>query len=233
VTAIEGRFGFLRAYSGDPDPELLLDGLGDGYAIDRTALKYHPCNYYIQSVNDSVLEFVRRGVRAEDVESVLVHTMTAAVALVCEPLAVRRRPAVMIDAQFSVPFNVALGLLTGRVAFRDFTPQMFGDPAMCALMDRVEYRVDPDFDRRYPVEWPGRVDVLLRDGSTESAETLHVRGDPRNPLSLTEVVEKHHGIVADVIDDSVDDEIISLVADFDQLPGMRPLTWVLGQIRLD
>ena len=233
ATAIEGRFGFLHAYSGDPDTELLLDGLGDGHAIDRTALKYHPCNYYIQSVNDSVLELVRRGVRAEDVESVLVHTMTAAVALVCEPLAVRRRPAVMIDAQFSVPFNVALGLLTGRVAFRDFTPQMFGHPAMRALMDRVEYRVDPDFDRRYPAEWPGRVDVLLRDGSTESAETLHARGDPRNPLTWTEVVDKHRGIVADVIDDPVDNEIISLVADLDQLPGMRPLTAMLEQIRLD
>lgn len=154
-TALEGRFGFLHAYSGDPDPGLLTEGLGDGYAIDRTALKYHPCNYYIQAVNDSVLELVRRGVRAQDVQSVLVHTVSAAVALVCEPLAVRRRPAVMIDAQFSVPFNVALGFVTGRVAFGDFTPRMFQDPTMRALMDRVDYRVNADFDRRYPADWPG------------------------------------------------------------------------------
>jgi hypothetical protein len=41
----------------------------------------------------SALELVRRGVRAEDVASVLVPTVSTAVALVCEPLAVRRRPA--------------------------------------------------------------------------------------------------------------------------------------------
>jgi 2-methylcitrate dehydratase PrpD len=93
--------------------------------------------------------------------------------------------------------------------------------------------VDPDFDRRYPVEWPGRIDVVRHDGSTASAETLHARGDPRNPLSWTEVVDKHRGIVADLIDDAVGDEIIPLVADFDRLPDMRPLTAVLGRIRLD
>lgn len=233
ATAIEGRFGFLHAYSGDPDTEALLAGLGNRHAIDRTALKYHPCNYYIQSINDSVLDLVRRGVRAQDVASVLVHTVSAAVALVCEPLAVRRRPAVMIDAQFSVPFNVALGLQTGAVAFRDFTPPMFADPALCALMDRVDYRVDPDFDRRYPAEWPGRVEVVLRDGSTRSAETMHARGDPRNPLSWAEVVDKHRGIVAGLVDDAVDDELIAVVADVDGLPDLRPLTDVLERIRLD
>lgn len=233
ATALEGRFGFLHAYSGDPDTGLLLDDLGAGFAIDRTALKYHPCNYYIQSVNDSVLDLVRRGVRASDVASVLVHTVSAAVPLVCEPLGRRRRPAVMIDAQFSVPFNVALGLSTGRIAFPDFTPQMFADPAMRELMDRVDYRVDPDFDRRYPAEWPGRVDVVRHDGSTESAQTMHARGDPRNPLSWPEVVDKHRGIVAGLVENPVGDEIVSVAQDFDRLPDMGPLTRALRRIRLD
>lgn len=233
ATAIEGRFGFLHAYSGDPDTDLLLDGLGDGYAIDRTALKYHPCNYYIQSVNDSVLALVRDGVRAEDVASVLVHTVSAAVPLVCEPLAVRRRPAVMIDAQFSVPFNVALALSTGRVSFRDFTPPMFADPGLRDLMDRVDYRVEPDFDRRYPAEWPGRVDVVLHDGSTRSAQTLHARGDPRNPLSWAEVVDKHRGIVAGLVAEPDGDEIIAVVEDLDRQPDMAALTRALSRIRVD
>lgn len=65
-----------------------------------------------------------------------------------------------------------------------------------------------------------------------SAETLHAKGDPRNPLSWDEVVDKHRGIVAGLVDDAVDDEIISLVANVDHLPDMGPLTDVLGRLRL-
>ncbi len=59
------------------------------------------------------------------------------------------------------------------------------------------------------------------------------RGDPRNPLSWAEVVDKHRGIVDGLVDGVVDDDLIALVADFDRLPDMRPLTALLGRIRLD
>ena len=38
----------------------------------------------------------------------------------------------MIDAQFSVPFNVALGLVTKRPSFVDFTPRNFQKPEIRA-----------------------------------------------------------------------------------------------------
>ncbi|MBV8616522.1 MAG: MmgE/PrpD family protein, partial [Acetobacteraceae bacterium] len=55
-TAIEGKFGYLHAYSGAALPERLATGEGQNLAIVQTALKYYPCNYYIQAVNDAVLE---------------------------------------------------------------------------------------------------------------------------------------------------------------------------------
>lgn len=45
--AIEGKFGYLRAYSGDPLPTALAVGHGDNLAILHAAIKYYPCNYYI------------------------------------------------------------------------------------------------------------------------------------------------------------------------------------------
>ena len=33
-------------------------GKGEGLAVVQTALKYYPCNYYIQAVNDAVLQLV-------------------------------------------------------------------------------------------------------------------------------------------------------------------------------
>src|ERR1700722_16420052 len=59
-TSIEGKFGYLNAYSGDPLPQALAVGEGEGLAIAQTAMKYYPCNYYIQSINDSVLQLAVR-----------------------------------------------------------------------------------------------------------------------------------------------------------------------------
>jgi hypothetical protein len=36
-----------------------------------------------------------------------------------------------------------------------------------------------------------------------------------------------------LVDGVVDDDLIALVADFDRLPDTRPLTALLGRIRLD
>src|SRR5215469_2516562 len=136
-TAIEGKFGYLHAYSGDPLPQALAVGGGDSLAIAQTAMKYYPCNYYIQSINDSVLQLAARAdLRLDAIQGIIVHTVQAAMALVCEPIEQKRRPKVMIDAQFSVPFNVALGLVTKRISFVDFTAQNFVAPEIRRLMDR-------------------------------------------------------------------------------------------------
>jgi 2-methylcitrate dehydratase PrpD len=71
-------------------------------------------------------------------------------ALVCEPIEQKRRAKVMIDAQFSAPFNVALGLVKKRVRFTDFTSQNFAAPEIERLMDCVTCRVEPALEAQYP-----------------------------------------------------------------------------------
>ena len=90
------------------EPTALAVGHSDNLAILHTAIKYYPCNYYIQSVNDAVMQIAARAdLQLDAVTSVVVYTVSAAMALVCEPIEQKRQPKVMIDAQFSVPFNAA------------------------------------------------------------------------------------------------------------------------------
>ena len=227
-TAIEGKFGYLHAYSGAALPERLATGEGQNLAIVQTALKYYPCNYYIQAVNDAVLELAARDdLRPEAVRSIVVYTVQAAMALVCEPIERKRRPKVMIDAQFSVPFNVALGLVARRVTFADFTPQKFEVPEIRRLMDLTTCRVDPALDAQYPASWPARVEISLADGRTLSASARHARGDPRNPLSQEEVIAKHKSIVAGVVDDPTDEAIQDFILHLETKPNFGELTRAL------
>ncbi|MBB5425801.1 2-methylcitrate dehydratase PrpD [Paraburkholderia sp. JPY158] len=232
-TSIEGKYGYLHAYSGDPLPQALAVGEGEMLAIAQTALKFYPCNYYIQSINDSVLQLaVRADLPLEAIESIVVHTVQAAMPLVCEPIERKRRPRLMIDAQFSVPFNVALGLVKRRVSFVDFTPAEFTNPAIERLMDRVTCCVDPALDAQYPAAWPARVEITLADGRTLAVATQYAKGDPRNPLNLDEVIAKHRSIVAGVVDESTDDAILDFILRLETKSDFSELTRVLKRFVL-
>lgn len=227
-TAIEGKFGYLHAYSGSANSALLAPGEGLNLAILHTALKHYPCNYYIQAVNDAVLELAARDdLRLEDVRSIVVYTVQAAISLVCEPIEQKRNPKVIIDAQFSVPFNVALGLISKRVSFVDFTPQNFAAPEIRRLMYMTTCCVDPALDAQYPAAWPARVEVSLADGRTLCASVQHAKGDPRNPLSEDEVIAKHRSIVAGIVDRQTDDAILDFILHLETKSHFTELTRAL------
>src|SRR5262249_45466909 len=155
-----------------------------------------------------------------------------AMSLVCEPIEQKRSPEVMIDAQFSVPFNVALGLNTKRVSFLDFTPQNFVAPEICRLMHLTMCRVDPALDAQYPTAWPARVEITLADGRMLSASAQHAKGDPRNPLSQDEVIAKHKSIDAGILDDQTDDALLDFIIDLETKPNFAELTHVLKRFVL-
>jgi len=78
-------------------------------------------------------------------------------------------------------------------------------------MDRVTCRIDPALDAHYPAAWPARVEVTPADGRTLEAATQYAKGDPRNPLSLDEMIVKHRSIVAGIVDDSVDEALLDFI----------------------
>ena len=188
---------------------------------------------YIQSINDAVLQLAAHPELSLDaIDSIVVNTVQAAMALVCEPIEQKRRPKVMIDAQFSVPFNVATGFVKRRVSFVDFTPAAFAAPEIVRLMDRVTCRVDPGLDAEYPAAWPARVEVTLADGRRLEATIQHAKGDPRNPLSLDEVIAKHRSIVVGIVDESVDERLLDFILHVETKPDFSELTHILKRFVL-
>ena len=95
--------------------------------------RIYPCNYYIQSINDAVLQLAPGGdLKLDAIEGIVVNTVQAAMALVCEPIEQKRRPKVMIDAQFSVPFNIALALVKKRISSSVSCRRPSPPPRSCA-----------------------------------------------------------------------------------------------------
>lgn len=189
ASIFEGRFGTLHAYSDAADAARLGDGPEP--VVLRTSIKPHACCRYMQAPIDAVLGLrAAHELRAEDVARVEVGIVSAGFPIVCEPLDAKRRPATIVDAQFSLPFGVAVALARGRASPDDFVPAVFGDATIATLMDRVEPRHDAVLDAAYPQVWPAWVKVMTRAGAVHDAHVRFPLGDPENFPSDTALLAK-------------------------------------------
>jgi len=189
---IGGARGFLAAQSEDPRPERLLSGLGTSPAeITCCGIKPYPSCRNTQSPADALfLLLAEHSIPADQVEHLTFGLIGSGLATVWDPPERRRRPRTLADAQFSMPFVAAVALLDGRLEADQFQAARYTDPAVVALMDRVDCVADPSLDARYPASWPAWAELTTASGERFRAETEHPRGDPDNPLSPAELAAK-------------------------------------------
>ncbi len=200
MSIIEGRDGFLHAYSDDPDPPKVLEGIGSRFEILHTSVKPHACCRYMQPPIDALLEIVtKEGLKPEEVERVRIGLLRAGLGLIAEPAERKYAPQSIVDAQFSMPFGAAVAILYRRAGLREFQPSKIQSEKVKAMMKKVECITDPELDRAYPQQWGATAEIMTRDGRRYFTKIEHPKGDPENPLSWEELIEKFHDLSGPIL----------------------------------
>ena len=122
---------------------------------------------------------------AADVEQIEVHTYRATFHLSNSP-----EPQTLVEAQYSVPYSVALCAVLGPNALMPMDVARLQDTAVRALARRVLVHHDPEIEPLFPARAPARVTVTLRNGARLSSAVTDPRGDPATPLSWRELETK-------------------------------------------
>jgi 2-methylcitrate dehydratase PrpD len=196
ATIVEGRFGFLHTHSDAAGPVPPRDG----HELMRTSVKPHACCRYVQGPIDAALALrAAHAIEPAAVERVEVGMLAAGIPIVCEPAAAKRRPASVVDAQFSLPFGIAVALARGAASPAEFAPTVLVDPVVGDLMARVAGVPDPALDAAFPRTWPTWVRIVLRDGRRLEARVEHPRGDPENFLGPAELEAKFRALAGRVL----------------------------------
>lgn len=199
---IEGPRGFLQAYSDDPRPAAAVDGLGDGFEIDRTGMKPYPvCRFLHPAIDGLVGLATEHDIDPDDVESIEIGMSTSGKNIVGDPA--KAYPESIVDAQFSMPFAAMLSL-TRREAGVDALFEAVGggfDDEQRRLMDATTTKSVDWADELYPDKWA--VEVRIEAEGSYETRVEDARGDPRNPLSWGEVREKYDDLVVPVVGETV------------------------------
>ena len=139
--------------------------LGTRWRVLEQYFKPYPVCRWAQPAIEAALQ-VRNGAAADDVDEIEVRTFHEATRLAA------RSPTTTEEAQYSLPFPVAVALVHGRVGAADIDGAALADPAVRALSSRVRLVEDPGLSARFPAERLAQVSLRLRDGTIRASEVL-------------------------------------------------------------
>lgn len=234
--AYEGRFGLYASHLGElleqADLSLATEALGQSWQIDEVAIKPLPACHFTHAPADAAIRLSRdlgtgdAATKVQRVRRVRVLVPEAVVKTVCEPVASKQRPANSYDAQFSIPYTVATGLLKGRFTLDELDDAALADPAVLALAAKVDYEVDPA--STFPRHYTGEVIVELADGTVMRHREAVNRGNTERPLSNDEIRAKFYENATRTLDDDHARRVCEAVLALDLAPA-RAFADVLAQ----
>lgn len=199
--------GFLSAFAGTYDPDLITRDLGKEYAIPNVAPKIHYGCRHLAAPTDAVMDLVSKyNLKADDIEEIRIRQYSEAIRL--DRSEVRNRD----DALWSSRFTIAVAISTGEPAYPSrFTQEMIHDKAIQKVMAKVKTEVNPELDKEFPRKWPAQAEIITKDGKKHQSTLDYPRGEPENPVPKEELYNKFRALVSPDFGNETAEKIIGVV----------------------
>jgi 2-methylcitrate dehydratase PrpD len=189
-TVFEGVHGLFHgfAHTTEGDYEALTGDFGTRWVTDTLAFKPYPCGTMAQPYIDCARRLAARGIKADDIASIVCEVAEGTVHRLWEPLADKQRPRNGYAAKFATPYLLATGFVHGGVGLGAFTEAAIADKDVLALAAKVKFVIDPD--NPYPNNYTGHIRATLKSGSVIEERQPYMRGGAQEPLTRQDVIDK-------------------------------------------
>ena len=185
---LEGDAGFGAALCENPRWNELFDGLGTSWNIEQATFKNHGCCGHNFPAIDAVSYLLNeRPIEPEQIKKIRVGGYKAT-AEVCHYV----HPQTPFEAKFSLTYTVSARIILGRVRERAFLEKALANPQIYSMEEKIELAVDPECAAKFPLHRSAKVEIEMNDGTIYQHHQLTRHGDPDEPLSDQELVDKFH-----------------------------------------
>jgi len=194
----------------------VLETLGKVYDIIAPGLstkKYPCCRFAHLPLDAAFMLLERERFAACDLERLTIRIQSGA-----DDALIYKQPHTGLEGKFSMEYVLAAAILDQRVTLASFTDEMVRRPEVRALMAKVRTEYKPE------------------SGAEAVAQTAHgehralariVRGDPANPLSRDELLQKCYQCLEGILATERVDRLVAAVERLELLPNVRELTELL------
>jgi len=213
--------GFYPTYApGVATPERAVQGLGESFHILRSGIKPYACCRTIHSCIDAALEIVGSAPGgAASITAMIVHGNEQT-----QRQFSRTDIRNLLEAQFSMPYCLAVTADSGRATLDQFEPLRTADPEIRRLMAITEIRADRVLSAN---DYPS-LEVVFTDGSRRLRDVPFAKGAPEAPVSDAELAEKASGLLAGAVGAQTAQRIVEMAWQLDRLDDFSKFTSLLG-----
>lgn len=221
--ALEGKKGFVRAFSDKADLSILAKDLGKKFRISSCYIKLYPACRHVHAAIDAVLDLRQGGLPLNSLEKVKVYLYPAGINLTGSI----REPATVDDAKFSLTYAVATALTKGRFTLDDLDVEKNFDRETRAQIAKIEVIGDPKLENREANIRGARVELLMKDGTIRQKEVPLPKGDPEVPATPADIENKLKFSAEGIFTEARQQEIVKTVQKLERLKSLGRLTRLL------
>jgi 2-methylcitrate dehydratase PrpD len=209
-----GERNFFDAYTLQPAPERLIEGLGQNFEIMGTNIKKWSVGSPAQSALDALAALIETDrIGPYDIETMEAHLPS--------------RSARTVDnatmPEVNIQHLLAMLLVDGKLSFESIHDvDRMQDPELLALRQKITLVPNEELMQAIPRR-QAIVAVRTRDGRSLSRRTLAVRGTADNPMTQGEVEAKAFGLIGGVLGTRRANALIDAVRLVETLPDVGAL----------
>lgn len=219
ITVIEGKYGWLQAFSPTPKPDKLLAGLGSEWRIEEVITKIYPAKGHSQGIVSALTELKsQRDVDHRVISDICIKTTDPR--KIGQERYFNRRPTTLLGAQYSVPFMTALGVVRNLDDPLQFDESVLDDADVLRLAEVVRW--EPMRGASGHLE----IDLVAGD-QTHTARTGPYRGSIENPATRAEIEDKFVRYSRHILSPEQQAAVVQMVDGLDNLDDVRPLVGLI------
>ena len=227
--ALEGRFGFIRAFSGgqDFDSEQVAANLGNKLYLVESGIevKKYPCCGSAHLALDATFDLLTQGAIDPDA----VDRIDVMVDFDPPRSLIHSRPLSSLEGKFSMQYCLAAALLDRRVGLQSFTDDQVMRPEAQALIPRIDMRRipgnegKPSWDEGYH-----QVEVQLKDGSILRQQAHRANSGALRGVTMEDIREKFRDCASQALPEATATELLSRL---DRLEEGGPVSGLADLLR--
>jgi len=219
---IDGKEGLVHCYGPEWKLDVLVDGLGDSWRIEKCGMKAFPTEALTHAPISATLDIVTKNdLAADEVETVHIRSLARAADILADPT--KYDPRTKETADHSLPYVIAAAVADRQVTPVQFEAEKIMDPRIRAQLKKVVVVADPEIEAVFPALQRVVVTITTTDGREFTEQLDYPKGDPRNPLSDAEVEEKFDALAAPVLSADARARLKEAVWDLENVPSITAL----------
>jgi len=99
--------------------------------------------------------------------------------------------------------------------------EKIGSSEVKEMMQRVSCVEDHEIEKSFPKKWPASATLVTKNGKEYSARIDYPKGDPKNPLTWDELIEKFRSLVSPVFPITERNHIIDKIRSLEQVEDLN------------